>query len=121
VVVSRRSSSSGGGRSQTIAEITGSVRKSRLSQLHIDSRRSDAGRLRSSSNNTHSTDSLTSDSRPTARHGRTVVQMLQDSLFQKARSHGTAAGSSSSCSVEVAHDQTGRLSLSLHTLITSLR
>lgn len=84
-------------RSLTIAQLTG-ARPSLSSQPSIATRHSASRGVCSSSNNLHSVDSVNSDTRSGPRHGRTVVQMLQDSLVQKAQSQEVAAsGSSSNC------------------------
>jgi len=95
-------------RSLTIAQLTG-ARPSQAAQPTITTRQS--RRACSSSNNSHSMDSVNSNTRSGPRHGRTVVQMLQDSLVQKAQSQEVAAsssGSSSNCS-KVVRSQTSKL------------
>jgi len=88
-------------RSLTIAQLTGA----RPSQPYTHQSR----RLSSSSNHSHSVvDS--NDTRP--RHSRTVVQMLQDSLVQRAQSQDVAVSSSSSSSAgcsKVVRSQTSKL------------
>ena len=96
-------------RSLTIAQLTG-ARPSLASQPNVAAQQSASGRLcSSSSNNLHSVDSANSNVRSGTRHGRTVVQMLQDSLVQKAQSQEVAATSSSSNCSKVARGQTSKL------------
>ena len=93
-------------RSATIAELTGSRRPVSSTAGH----RSALSRIRSSTSNSHSMDAVNGDSRTSApRHGRTVVQMLQDSLLQKAQSQEVALSNNGSNFSQVAVGQTSKL------------
>jgi len=98
-------------RSLTIAQLTG-ARPSHTSQSTIATQQPTSRRAGPSSNHLHSTDSVSGDTRPGPRHGRTVVQMLQDSLAQKAQNQevATSSSSSSNCS-KVARNQTSKFNL----------
>ena len=91
-----KQSSASVGRSLTIAELT--ARCQPLAPLpNVAGQQSAFGRSRSSgSNSTHSTDTVNSRIRSGPRHGRTVVQMLQNSLVQKALNQEMAASNSGS-------------------------
>jgi len=96
-------------RSLTIAELTGS-RQPLASRSNVTGHQLTFGRIRSSGHNSsHSTESMNGKVRSGPRHGRTVVQMLQNSLVQKALNQEMAAGSSSSNSCEVALGKTSKL------------
>jgi len=93
------------GRSLTIAELTGNRQLLAAQPKIAGGLRPASGRLHFS----HSLDSLSSDRRSGMRQGRTVVQMLQDSLVQKAQSQDITAASVSSRASKVAVSQTGKL------------
>jgi len=99
-------------RSLTIAELSGG-RQPLTSQSNVTGLQSALVRICSSSSNlSHSTDSVNSKVRSGTQHGRTVVQMLQNSLVQKALNQEVAGKSnnSSNCS-DIACGQTSKLSI----------
>jgi len=107
--VGRKQSSSAVGRALTIAELTGKCQLL-APQPSVPGQQSAWSRMHS----THSTHTVNSKSRSGPRHGRTVVQMLQNSLVQKALSQELVASSSSSNCIKVAVSQTSELLMAIH-------
>jgi len=110
VVEMHRTPAAVASRSLTIAQLTG-ARPSHSSQSNIAAQQSTSRRHCSSGGNLHSADGVHGDARPGPRHGRTVVQMLQDSLAQKAQNQEVAASISSPDCSKVVRSQTSKLSV----------
>ena len=107
--VGTKSSSVAVSRSLTIAELTGS-RQPLAAQTNTAGQQLALARIHSSASTcTHSTDAANSKSRSGPRHGRTVVQMLQNSLVQKALNQEMAASSSGSDCSKVAVSEASKL------------
>lgn len=101
-------------RSLTIAELSGS-RQPVSSQSNIADRQSALGRICSSSSiSSHSSNSVNSRVRSGPHHGRTVVQMLQNSLVQKALNQERAANNNNPNCSTVDCSQTGTLLMCSH-------
>jgi len=109
--VGTKSSTVAVSRSLTIAELTGS-RQPLATKTSVAGQQLALARIHSfASNAAHSTDAVNSKVRSGPRHGRTVVQMLQNSLVQKALNQELAAnGGGSNCN-KVAVSQAGKLSI----------
>jgi len=107
--VGTKSSSVAVSRSLTIAELTGS-RQPLATQTSVAGQQLALARIHSSASNAaHSTDAVNSKVRSGPRHGRTVVQMLQNSLVQKALNQELAANSSGSNCNKVDVSQASKL------------
>jgi len=104
--VGTKQSSATVSRSLTIAELTGSCQPL-APQPNVAGQQSASGRICSSGSNfTHSTDTANCKIRSGPRHGRTVVQMLQNSLVQKALNQEIAASDNCLNSSKAAVSQT---------------